>query len=103
MSNLVNTSNHLKEYTEYLNYEKNFSKYTVKNYNIDINKFLNYLKTKEITINTSKKVNEKDKNQIEQSNSKLITSLVKKISEQNWFLKRSEIDKIILKIEKRYD
>ena len=32
-----------------LNYEKNFSKYTVKNYNIDINKFLNYLKTKEIT------------------------------------------------------
>ena len=49
MSNLVSTSNHLKEYTEYLNYEKNFSKYTVKNYNIDINKFLNYLKTKEIT------------------------------------------------------
>ena len=62
----------------------------------------NNIKTKEITINTSKKVNEKDKNQIEQSNSKLITSLVKKISEQNWFLKRSEIDKIILKIEKRY-
>ena len=49
MSNLASTSNHLKEYTEYLNYEKNFSKYTVKNYNIDINKFLNYLKTKEIT------------------------------------------------------
>ena len=41
MSNSVSTSNHLKEYTEYLNYEKNFSKYTVKNYNIDINKFLN--------------------------------------------------------------
>ena len=36
MSNLASTSNHLKEYTEYLNYEKNFSKYTVKNYNIDI-------------------------------------------------------------------
>ena len=54
--------------------------------------------TKETLLNNTKKIKKK----VEHNSSQLIGSLAGKISEQNWFSKRSEIDKIILKIEKKY-
>ncbi len=53
---------------------------------------------KENLLNNAKKIRKK----LEHNSSELIRSLANKISEEHWFSKRSEIDKIILKIEKKY-
>ena len=63
-----------------------------------INLISNNIETKETLLNNTKKIKKK----VEHNSSQLIRSLAGKISEQNWFSKRSEIDKIIIKIEKKY-
>lgn len=40
----------LKDFMEYLKIEKNYSEYTIKNYNIDIEEYINYCKEKNMNI-----------------------------------------------------
>ena len=48
MGEIIDSSEHLRKFIEFMTYEKNFSKHTVKNYNTDINRFFLFLKTANI-------------------------------------------------------
>ena len=60
------------------------------------------IENKKTLLSYTGNVDKKDTKKVEHNSSQLIRSLANKISEQNWFSKRSEIDKIIIKIEKKY-